>query len=155
MEDHALIESKRAYERAKLSWHVDSGVIIMCDGIVCHWDQGYSMWRVERRGPLGSGRLAWFIDHHRCGNLTVSSFCVVPPSFPWRFVFTSFAIHASSWSVSLLSLKCHSLFSLNWVRNWAQWHISAPWLCSTGARTALAGFLKMCLKCYPSVMLQQ
>ncbi len=30
MEGHALIESKRAYKGAKLSWHVDVRVIIMC-----------------------------------------------------------------------------------------------------------------------------
>lgn len=60
------------------------------------------------------------------------------------------------YSVCLVSLIVFTKSAvLNWMRNWAQWHISTPWLWSTVARIALAGFLKMCLKCYPSVMLQQ
>ena len=119
-----------------------------------------AMWHGEWREPSCSGRPALFED--RYGNYDsydirpyVSRLCDVSPSVQWGFVCTAFVIHVSSWSASLLSLKCHFSFSLNCVRNWAQWHIIAPRLCSPVARTVLAGFLEMCLKCCWSIMLQQ
>lgn len=68
MEGHRLIESKRAYKRVKLSWHIDVGVIIMCDGTVCAVGPR-AMCRVLAgvgllRGLLG---LALF-DDPQCGN---------------------------------------------------------------------------------------
>lgn len=56
-------------------------------------------------------------ETNRSHHIKLSWFCDVPPSSPWRFVWTVFAVHLSSWAVSMLSLKCRSLFNWYWVRD--------------------------------------
>lgn len=130
--------SQRAYKRAKLSWHVDVGVIIIICAVTPLGLRPHDMWKGQ--GLPCSGRLALSEDH-RCGNLAgaIISKCIFILRCRTKPAM-EICLDSVCQSVLLLSVKCNSQFSWNRVRNWAQWHISTPRLCSPVARTALEGF---------------
>lgn len=135
-----------------LMWESLSCVICVCRHTT--WAKGHvtclgRWWG----GSSCSGRtaLVWGSWMRKQTSAIISNSIFIPEC-PIRSTIEVFLSHVCHFHLHLVSPKCCSPFIWNWVRNW---HISTPWLCSTVERTALEGFPKMCLKRYPSVMLQQ